>query len=120
MYADTKEQHLEKHKLDENIEELNGEIEELARVLERKRKQKEMLFLEKQVHERKIQAARMKYSDVLEGLEASASRINNKISANEDDQATQDANTKELDEQKEAFEAKMAVMRDELKQLREM
>lgn len=79
VYADTKEQHLEKHKLDENIEELNKEIEELARVLERKRKQKEALRLEKQVHEKRIQAARMKYSDVLEGLEARATRVSNKI-----------------------------------------
>lgn len=38
---------MEKRKLDENIDELDREIEELARVLERKRKQKEMLQLEK-------------------------------------------------------------------------
>lgn len=60
-----------------------------------------MLELEKQVHERKIQAARMKYADVLEGLEARATRVNNKISANEADQAAQDTNTQELDEQKQ-------------------
>lgn len=77
---------MEKRKLDENIDELDREIEELARVLERKRKQKEMLQLEKQVHERKIQAARMKYADVLDGLESRAARISNKISANEEDQ----------------------------------
>lgn len=38
---------MEKHKLDENIEELDREIEELTRVVERKKKQKEMLNLEK-------------------------------------------------------------------------
>ena len=88
VYADTKEQHLEKQALDENIDELDREIEELSRVLERKRKQKEILELEKQVHERKIQAARMKYADVLEGLEARALRVNSKLQATDDDEAT--------------------------------
>jgi len=55
VYADTKEQHTEKYKLDEMIEDLNKDIEELMRVLDRKRKEKEMLELEKQVHERKIE-----------------------------------------------------------------
>lgn len=36
------------------IEDLNKDIEELMRVLDRKKKEKEMLELEKQVHERKI------------------------------------------------------------------
>lgn len=55
VYADTKEQHTEKYKLDQMIEDLNKDIEELMRVLDRKRKEKEMLELEKQVHERKIE-----------------------------------------------------------------
>jgi len=55
VYADTKEQHDEKYKLDEMIDDLNKDIEELMRVLDRKRKEKEMLELEKQVHERKIE-----------------------------------------------------------------
>ena len=38
VYADTKAPHMEKHKLDENIEELDSEIEELTRVVERKKK----------------------------------------------------------------------------------
>lgn len=38
VYADTKAPHMEKHKLDENIEELDREIEELTRVVERKKK----------------------------------------------------------------------------------
>ena len=38
VYADTKAPHMEKHKLDENIEELVREIEELTRVVERKKK----------------------------------------------------------------------------------
>ncbi len=65
VYEDTKEQHLEKHKLDNMIDDLNKEIEDLLAVLERKKKEKDMLILEKQVHERKIEQARMKYkSDI--------------------------------------------------------
>jgi len=120
VYADTKEQHLEKQTLDENIGELDREIEELSRVLERKRKQKEILELEKQVHERKIQAARMKYADVLEGLEARALRVNSKLQATDDDEATWQTDTKQLEELQAAFDAKAIVLKDELKKLREM
>ena len=63
VYQDTIEQHQEKHKLEDSIEDLNGDIEELERLLERKKKEREMLILEKEVHERSIQQARMKYSD---------------------------------------------------------
>ena len=66
VYADTKEQHTEKYKLDEMIDDLNKDIEELMRVLDRKRKEKEMLELEKQVHERKIEQARMGYRGEIE------------------------------------------------------
>ena len=38
---------MEKAKLDEMIEDINRDIEELMRVLERKKKEKEMLNLEK-------------------------------------------------------------------------
>ena len=47
VYDDTQEQHAEKHKLDEMIDDLSREIEELMRVLERKKKEKDMLQLEK-------------------------------------------------------------------------
>jgi hypothetical protein len=47
VYNDTKQQHQEKAKLDEMIEDINKDIEELIRVLERKKKEKEMLILEK-------------------------------------------------------------------------
>ena len=36
------------------IDDVDKDIEELMRVLDRKRKEKEMLVLEKEVHERKI------------------------------------------------------------------
>lgn len=58
VYGETKDQHSEKHKLDGMIDEINVEIEELMRVLERKKKEKEMLNLEKQVHEHKIEQVR--------------------------------------------------------------
>lgn len=52
MYEDTKDQHFEKRLLDEKIEAINDEILEMQRVLERKNKEKEMLELEKNVHEK--------------------------------------------------------------------
>ena len=54
VYEDTKPQQVEKHKLDGMIDELTREIEEIMMTLERKKKEKEMLELEKQVHEKKI------------------------------------------------------------------
>lgn len=51
VYEDTKQQHHEKYRLDEMIEDLDKEIEELNRVLERKKKEKEMNILEQQVYE---------------------------------------------------------------------
>jgi len=45
------------------IEDIDKDIEELMRVLDRKKKERNMLVLEKEVHEKKIEQARMKYSD---------------------------------------------------------
>ena len=55
MYKDTISQHSEKHKLDGMIDDIDKDIEELMRVLERKRKERNMLVLEKEVHEKKIE-----------------------------------------------------------------
>ena len=74
-----------------------------------------MLILEKKVHESKIQASRMKYSDTLEGLNARASKISNKIKINEEEQGNQEVNLNKLEEQKQAFDSKMTVMKTELK-----
>lgn len=63
VYQDTIEQHQEKLKLDNMIEECDKDIEELERLIERKRKERTVFVLEKEVHERKIEQARMKYSD---------------------------------------------------------
>lgn len=59
VYEQTKDQHSEKLRLDQMIGDLDQEMEELQRTLERKAKEKEMLLLEKQVHERKIDQARL-------------------------------------------------------------
>lgn len=57
----------------------------------------------------------MKYSDTLEGLNARASKISNKIKINEEEQGTQEVNLNKLEEQKQAFDSKMTVMKTELK-----
>ena len=79
VYQDTKDEHAEKHKLDEMIDDLNREVEELMRVLERKKKEREMLQLEKQVHERKIEQARMMYKDEISTMEATLDEVTQKL-----------------------------------------
>jgi hypothetical protein len=104
VYADTKEQHTEKYKLDEMIEDLNKDIEELMRVLDRKRKEKEMLELEKQVHERKIEQARMGYRGEIEQSKELLDKVNTRIQHTELALATFDKDTQDL----EAFEIEFA------------
>lgn len=82
VYEDTKDQHLQKYRLDENIDDLAREIEELTRVLDRKKKQKEMLSLEKAVHDKQIQYARNKYGDQLGQFEFQKEQVNNRIAVN--------------------------------------
>lgn len=65
------------------IDDLSREVEELMRVLERKKKEKEMLKLEKQVHERKIEQARMMYKDELVTMETKFDKVNKKLNVNE-------------------------------------
>ena len=65
------------------IDDLSREVEELMRVLERKKKEKEMLKLEKQVHERKIEQARMMYKDELVTMETKFDKVNQKLNVNE-------------------------------------
>ena len=98
VYADTKEQHTEKYKLDEMIDDLNKDIEELMRVLDRKRKEKEMLELEKQVHERKIEQARMGYRGEIEQSQEQHDRVTARIKQTEAALAEFDKDTKELEE----------------------
>ena len=57
------------------IEDLDKDIEELMRVLERKKKERSMLVLEKEVHQRKIQQARMKYQDQIDSNESELQKI---------------------------------------------
>ena len=45
------------------IEECDKDIEELERLIERKKKERNVYILEKEVRERRIQQARMKYID---------------------------------------------------------
>ena len=98
VYADTKEQHTEKYKLDEMIDDLNKDIEELMRVLDRKRKEKEMLELEKQVHERKIEQARMGYRGEIEESQEQLDRVTSRINHTELALAKFDKDTKALEE----------------------
>ena len=66
VYKDTIQQHQEKHKLDGMIEDIDKEVEELQRIIDRKKKEKEMLILEKDLHEKKIDQARLKYKDKID------------------------------------------------------
>lgn len=120
VYADTKEQHTEKYKLDEMIEDLDKDIEELMRVLDRKRKEKEMLELEKQVHERKIDQARMGYRGEIEQSQEQLDRVNARIGHTELALATFDKDTKDLEAFEENFAKTQVNYEEEFTKLGEM
>ena len=52
VYSDTKEQQVEKHRISNQIDELDQEIQTLEQQLNLKRKNKEMLELEMNVYEK--------------------------------------------------------------------
>ena len=79
VYVDTKEPHHEKFKLDEMIVDLDKDIEDLLRVLERKKKEKSLLELEMQVHEKKINEVRMIYGDQIDQFEGLNEKVSSKI-----------------------------------------
>ena len=62
VYEDTKDQHIEKHRLDNEVEEIDQEIAALEQKLALKQKAKETLILERGVYEKQIDCARSKYS----------------------------------------------------------
>jgi chromosome segregation ATPase len=120
VYNDTKSQHLEKAKLDEMIEDINREIEELMRVLDRKKKEKEMLFLEKQVHEHKIDQARMKYSDQISEHEQARKSLASKIAKNTNELSQWQQDKQDLEEYEDHFNAQITKFKEEFKSLDEM
>ena len=63
VYEDTKDQHIEKHRLDNEVEELDQEIKSLETKLAMKRKSRDSLLLEKGVYEKQITLARSKYQN---------------------------------------------------------
>ena len=72
-------------KLDQMIEDLTGEIAELMKVVERKTKERDMLQLEKIVHEKKIDQARMKYRDESLGSQTILDKVKIKLGKLEND-----------------------------------
>lgn len=67
------------------------------RVLERKKKEREMHFLEKQVHERKIDQARLHYKTELNGFESQLNKVNLKIKKNTNEKTQWDIDMENLD-----------------------
>ena len=120
VYNDTKSQHQEKAKLDEMIEDINRDIEELMRVLDRKKKEKEMLNLEKQVHEHKIDEARMKYGDQIQEHQGTKDVLVSKISLNDSENTTWLQDKLELEEYEAHFTQQIANFKSEFKSLDEM
>lgn len=97
VYNDTIEQHSEKNKLDNQIEEIDKDIEELERLLARKKKERDMLVLEKEVHERRIQQARMKYADRLNAIEEEMQEVNGQLKLLEEQQLANQSDKQRLD-----------------------
>ena len=120
VYNDTKSQHQEKAKLDEMIEDINREIEELMRVLERKKKEKEMLNLEKQVHEHKIDEARMKYGDSIQEHQGNKDGLTSKITQNDSELVIWQQEKMDLETYEEHFNQQIAKFKEEFKSLDDM
>lgn len=115
VYEDTVDQHQEKNRLDDQIEEMDKDIEELERMLERKKKERNMLVLEKEVQERRIQQARMKYQDRIsiteeQMLEVSTTQegLEAKQAAVETEQERLDAIKSELEGNVQSYSAEKA------------
>jgi chromosome segregation ATPase len=120
VYNDTKQQHQEKAKLDEMIEDINRDIEELMRVLERKKKEKDMLILEKKVHEHKIDQARMKYGDQISEYDSTKESLMVKIESNEIELKQWLQEKADLEEYEEHFNSQISKFKEEFKSLDEM
>ena len=102
------------------IDEINVEIEELMRVLERKKKEKEMLNLEKQVHERKIEQVRQKYRDELSGIDESLQKAVNSLSQNEKELKEFELDQQSLNEYEQHYQDQMSKFKDEFRDLDDM
>ena len=89
------------------IDDLSQEVEELMRVLERKKKEREMHFLEKQVHERKIDEARLNYKGELIRYENELSKVNQKLKKNINQKTQLDKDLENLNLQETTFTAQL-------------
>ena len=103
VYVDTKEPHHEKFKLDEMIVDLDKDIEDLLRVLERKKKEKSLLELEMQVHEKKINEVRMIYGDQIDQFEGLNEKVSSKIQKNDEENEALKKSKSDLEAYTEAY-----------------
>jgi len=88
VYEDTKDQHIEKHRLDNEVEDLDTEIAALEKQLQSKRKIREALMLEKGVYEKQIDLARSKYQSKINkqhGLKDKLARKQAKLGQDNED-----------------------------------
>jgi len=113
VYKDTIEPHTEKHKLDGMIEDLDKDIENMERVLRRKRKEREMLVLEKEVHERKIQQARWKYKDQTDGHDQDLEQVTQSLEELEKAQLSLDQNLVKLQESQDQLNSNVDAYQEE-------
>lgn len=117
VYKDTIQQHQEKHKLDGMIEDIDKEVEELMRIIERKKKEKEMLILEKDLHEKKIDQARLKYKDKIDVNLEKLGSVTRSLAELDSDQVVLDRDRDSLKEMQSIFDSKFSTFRKENKNL---
>lgn len=76
-----------------------------------------MLLLERQVHDRSIETAKMNYKDRIDKAEYKQEKVLQKIQTNETDLGKLTADKKDLDDLESQFESQMSTFEDELKNL---
>ena len=120
VYEDTKQHQIDKHQLNTQIDDLNEQIEEMLRIIERKKKEKEMLLLERQVHDNSIETAKMNYKDRIDKATYKQEKVGQKLKTNELDLGKLNADKKDLEDLEAQFEQQMNQFEDELKNLSQM
>ena len=114
VYEDTKDLHIEKHRLDNEVDELDQEIAALEQQLVLKRKARETLVLEKNVYEKQIALAKSKYQTKINKQAILKEKLQKKKEKLEQDNLDYNRESELLADYEEHFKSKLAQFEQEL------
>ena len=96
---------------------MNKEIEELRRVLERKKEERASIEREKAGEEEKIEVVRREFGEELETLRARGARAEREERRNREEAAEWERDVQTLNEYEESFRARVADFKKELAEI---